>query len=186
MAFSDFKSLEQVQKAYQIKYVEADFIEYIDITPSDLFIQEFEFNQKNIDIFTSEYARCENIIYPILREVYKNFVDKYTLWSHKSIGYDSQLNGTPDYLFSTKSELGKTVLTTPIMVVVEAKQNNFIEGWGQCLAELVAIQKINNDDRKPVFAMVTDGQLWEFGKLNMNIFTKHSFSLTIANLTQIF
>ncbi len=95
----------------------------IDLKPSESFIKEFEFNQENIDIFTSEYARCENIIYPILREIYKSFIDKYTLWSHKAINYDSKLNGIADYLFSTKSELGKTVLGLPILLV---KRNKII------------------------------------------------------------
>jgi hypothetical protein len=42
-------------------------------------IQEIEFNSKNIDIFTSEVSRCENIIYPILREIFINFVFQYNL-----------------------------------------------------------------------------------------------------------
>ncbi|HEY9705147.1 MAG TPA: hypothetical protein V6C58_22105 [Allocoleopsis sp.] len=108
------------------------------------------------------------------------------MWSHKAINYDSKLNGIPDYLFSTKSELGKTVLGLQILLVVEAKQNNFIEGWGQCLAELVAVQKINQNDINPVFGIVTNGELWQFGKLENNIFTKHKSSLTIDNLAQIF
>jgi hypothetical protein len=28
-------------------------------------------------------------------------------------------------------------------LIVEAKQNDFNEGWGQCLAELVASQKLD-------------------------------------------
>jgi len=186
MAFSEYKSIEQVQKEYNIKYLEENFIDFIDLTPSEFFIKEFQFNQENIDIFTSEASRCENIIYPILREVYKKFIDKYTLWSHKGISYDNKLSGIPDYLFSTKSELGKTVLGLPILLVVEAKQNNFIEGWGQCLAELVAVQKINQNDINPVFGIVTDGELWQFGKLETNIFTKHKSSLTLDHLTQLF
>ena len=51
-------------------------------------------------------------------------------------------------LFQQNLHWGKTVLGTPIIVVVEAKRNDFIEGWGQCLAELVAIQRINDDNFK--------------------------------------
>jgi hypothetical protein len=186
MAFSDFKSIDQVQKIYQIRYEEANFIQAIDLQPSATFIQEIEFNQKNIDIFTSEAARCENIIYPILREIYKNFVSQYNLWSHKALSYDSELTGTPDYIFATKSQLGKTVLELPILLIVEAKQNNFSEGWGQCLAELIAAQKLSNDIIKPIFGIVTDGELWQFGKLETDIFTKQISSLTLASLEQIF
>ncbi|KOR29306.1 hypothetical protein TI05_15375 [Achromatium sp. WMS3] len=186
MAFSDFKTIAQVQEAYNIKYYEKDFIEYQKLTPSKHFIKEFEFSEKNIDIFTSEYSRCENVIYPILREVYKEFVDKYSLWSHKLITYDAKLNGIPDYLFATKSELGKTVVGLPIITIVEAKQNDFNEGWGQCLAELIAAQKINKSDEFPVFGIVTDGEIWQFGKLVFDKFTKNKTRITINNLNKIF
>ena len=57
------------------------------------------------------------------------------------------------------------MLGSPIIVVVEAKRSDFIEGWGQCLAGLVAAQKINDDNAIPVYGIVTDGALWEFGKI---------------------
>ena len=137
-------------------------------------------------LYTSESSRCENVIYPILREVYKSFVDRYTLWSHKSITYDTKLNGTPDYLFSTKSELGKTVLGFPIIVVVEAEKNDFSEGWGQCLAESLAVQKLNKAEEIPVYGIVTDGELWQFGKLVSDEFTKSKLRITITDLDKIF
>lgn len=186
MAFSDYKTIAQVQEEYNIKYLEADFIEIADLKPSDLFVKEFEFSEQNMDIYTSESSRCENIIYPVLREVYKSFIDKYTLWSHKSITYDAKLNGTPDYLFSTRSELGKTVLGFPIVIVVEAKKNDFSEGWGQCLAELIAVQKLNKAEELPVYGIVTDGELWQFGKLVSDKFTKSKLRITITDLDKIF
>ncbi|OAD23062.1 hypothetical protein THIOM_001114 [Candidatus Thiomargarita nelsonii] len=186
MAFSDFKSIAQTQEEYNIKYCEEEFIEPIDLKPSDFFIKEFEFSEKNMDLFTSEYSRCENVIYPILREVYKTFVDKYSLWSHKSIKYDAKLTGTPDYIFSTKSELGKTVLGLPIVLIVEAKQNDFNEGWGQCLAELVASQKLSQNEESKVYGIVTDGEVWQFGKLVSNVFTKSKSRITITDLDKIF
>ncbi|NET42132.1 hypothetical protein [Okeania sp. SIO2B3] len=186
MAFSDYKTIAQVQQEYNIKYLEADFIEITDLKPSDLFVKELKFSEQNMDIYTSESSRCESIIYPILREVYKDFTDKYTLWSHKFITYNTKLNGTPDYLFSTKSELGKTVLGFPIVVVVEAKKNDFSEGWGQCLAELIAVQKLNKAEQLPVYGIVTDGELWQFGKLVSDEFTKSKLRITITDLDKIF
>ena len=186
MAFSDYKTIAQVQEEYKIKYLEEDFIEIGDLKPSDLFVKELQFSEQNMDIFTSESSRCENIIYPILREVYKTFLDEYTLWSHKSITYDAKLNGTPDYLFSTKSELGKTVLGLPIVIIVEAKKNDFREGWGQCLAELIAVQKINEAEELPVYGIVTDGELWQFGKLVSDEFTKSKLRITTTDLDKIF
>lgn len=186
MAFTDFKSIMHVQEAYGIKYTQADYIQYAAIEPSSSFLEEFAFSQRHINVFASEAARCENVIYPILREVYKKYADSFTLWSHQSISCDAQLNGTPDYLISTKSALGKTVLESPIIVVVEAKRSDFIEGWGQCLAELVAAQKINNDNTIPVYGIVTDGALWEFGKLEENLFTQNETVLAVSDLKRVF
>ena len=186
MAFTDFKSIMQVQEAYGIKYTQADYIQYGDIEPSPGFLEEFAFSQRHINVFASEAARCENVIYPILREVYKKYADSFTLWSHQSISCDAQLSGTPDYLISTKSELGKTVLGSPIIVIVEAKRNDFIEGWGQCLAELIAVQRINNDNAIPVYGIVTDGALWEFGKLEEDLFTQNETVLAISDLNKVF
>ena len=186
MAFTDFKSLAQVQKTFNIKYVEEDYVHYDDIEPSLAFLEEFEFSQQHIDVLASETSRCENIIYPILRDVYKNYVEHLALWSHRAISYDSLLSGVPDYIVSTKSPLGKTVLGTPIIIVVEAKRNDFIQGWGQCLAELVAVQKLNGDSVKPVYGIVTDGELWQFGKLTDAVFTRDKTRLTISELGQVF
>ena len=186
MAFTDFKSIRQVQETFDIKYTEADYIQYENLEPSKAFLEEFEFSQRHINIFSSEASRCENVIYPILRDVYKNYVEWFSLWSHESISYNAELSGTPDYLVSTKSALGKTVPGIPILIIVEAKRNDFVTGWGQCLAELVAVQKINNDTLKHVYGIVTDGTLWQFGKLAGDLFTLSETALTINELKKIF
>ncbi len=186
MAFTDFKSISQVQQEYNILYDEQDFIQPQDVTPSPTFLAEFEFNWQHIDMFTSEAARCENVIYPILREVYKSYADQYSLWSHKSMSYDETLTGTPDYIVTTKSPLGKTVFGLPIVIISEAKQSDFVQGWGQCLAEMVAAQKINQNTEQPVYGIVSDGELWQFGRLVGNQFTKHKTRLALTDTERLF
>src|SRR5437016_3177104 len=110
MAFSDFKNMAQVQKEFAIRFREENFVVAPNVEPLAAFIKEFEFNRENIDLFTSEAARAEGVIFPILREVYKDYHDKFSLWIQKSVSFDDRLNGTPDYLVATKSALGKTVL----------------------------------------------------------------------------
>ena len=186
MAFTDFKSISEVQKEFSIKFSEGSFVQIKEFEISQHFLEDLEFSLDHIDIFTSEPSRCENIIYPILREIYKNYADNYSLWSHKSISYNDRLSGIPDYMISTKSELGKTVLGRPLLIIVEAKKNDFEQGWGQCLAELVTAQKMNSNDELPVYGIVTDGELWQFGKLIRNEFTKEKIRLTINDLPEIF
>lgn len=141
MSFSQFKNIADVQKAYNIRYTESLFISSIEVTVPAVLVEEFEFNKENIDIFSSEASRSELIVSPLLRAVYKNHSKNYSFWIQKPIVFDKVLFGTPDYIFSKRSSLGKTVLETPIVIVVEAKKNDFEQGWGQCLAELVAQHK---------------------------------------------
>jgi hypothetical protein len=186
MAFSDFKTIADVQKRYKIKYTQADFIVSEELSPPESFLRDLEFSKENIDIFTSEASRSEIIISPLLREIYKNHCRGYSFWIQKNIAYDETLSGTPDYIFSRKSELGITVLEKPIVIVVEAKKSDFDQGWGQCLAELVASQKINDNPQRTIYGIVTDGNLWQFGKLIVDIFTKNSENFTIDKLTRLY
>jgi len=188
MAFTDFNSADEVQKIYQISYKEEDFLLITSRTPSASFVQEFEFNATNFDIFTSEASRCETVIYPVLRDVCKQFVVDYSLWSHKSISVttDARLSGTPDYIIAQRSGLGKNVLGFPLVLIVEAKQNNFTKGWGQCLAELVAAQALNETTKRTIYGIVTDAEVWQFGRLVDTIFTRNQTRTTIDDLPKVF
>ena len=46
MAFTDFKSADEVQKAYQIKYIEEDFFAITPMLPPEYFVREFELSEK--------------------------------------------------------------------------------------------------------------------------------------------
>ena len=186
MAFSDFKTISEVQEKFRITYSEDDFVEAEPSTPSTEFLRDFEFTREHINVFASEASRCEAIIFPVLKENYKAYADQYALWIKQSIAYDAVLNGVPDYFISTRSELGKTVVGSPLILLVEAKKNDFEQGWGQCLAELVAAQKINDDPAFPVYGIVTDGTLWQFGRLIGDTFTQNRTDFALANLPTLF
>lgn len=186
MAFSDFKTISEVQEKFGIRYMSNDFFEVEAKKPSDTFIQELKFSRKYIDVFASEGARSEVVIFPILKEVYKDYAENYGLWVKKSIIYDETLSGTPDYLIATRSELGITVVGTPLIMFVEAKKNDFEQGWGQCLAEMVAAQKMNDDPDFPVYGIVTDGKMWEFGRLVQDTFIQNMTNYTVDNLPILF
>ena len=187
MAFSDFKAIPEVQEKFRIRHVENDFIEtQHTVNPSEQFLQELEFSRQYIDVFASEAARCEAVIFPVLREVYKGYAEHYALWIKKPIAYDDILNGTPDYFVSTRSELGKLVVGTPLIMLVEAKKNDFEQGWGQCLSELVAAQKINADPDTPVYGIVSDGTWWQFGQLVGDIFTQNRMSFSVEDMPSLF
>ena len=187
MAFSDFKKIPDVQKKFGIRHIENDFIKIEeDVLPSEQFLQELEFSRRYIPVFASEGARCEAVIYPVLREVYKAYAANYALWIKEPLAYDETLSGTPDYFVSTRSELGILIVGTPLIILVEAKKNDFEQGWGQCLAELVAAQKINANADMPVYGIVSDGTLWQIGHLVNETFTQNRTSFSVDNLPALF
>jgi len=73
-----------------------------------------------------------------------------------------------------------------LLFVVEAKKNDFEQGWGQCLAELVASQKFNGNSDLPVYGIVTDAILWQMGQLIGTQFIKNIDNLTIAQLSLLY
>ena len=188
MAFSDFKTISEVLEKFRITYAVKDFVQIDDAScpPSKHFLEEFEFCTQHIDIYASEAARCEAIIFPILKEVYKPYAKDYALWIKKAISYDETLSGTPDYLIATRSELGLPVVGIPLIILVEAKKNDFDMGWGQCIAEMLAAQKINGDPDTHVYGIVSDGTNWEFGLLYGDTFTRNRISVSMHNLPQLF
>ena len=89
-------------------------------------------------------------------------------------------------MVAKRSQLGKNVLDFPLVLVAEAKQNDFARGWGHCLAEMVAAQRLNGTQTLPVYGIVTDGESWQFGQLIESIFTKNRSRATIDRLEEVY
>ena len=85
-----------------------------------------------------------------------------------------------------RSPLGKVVFDKPYLLIVEAKQDNFDWGWGQCLAEMVAAQRLNGEAAIAIFGIVSNGINWEFGKLEGKRFAHHPAPYSIFELKNLF
>jgi hypothetical protein len=185
MPFTTYKGIGDVLKDYQIISSEADFLVEVPLNMTEAFKADIEFSLRELVFDNSEYAVCENLIYPTLKEVYKQHKDRLSLWSHQPISFNEKLCGVPDYIVAKRSPLGKFVFDQPYFIAVEAKRDDFAEGWGQCLAEMVAIQKINGELHQPIFGIVSNGKIWEFGQLVAARFTKNIKVYTIYDLDRL-
>jgi hypothetical protein len=184
MAFTDFKTISEVQERFLIRYEAASFIHVNPLEPNPTLVEELAFVEAYIDTRVSEFSIREGLIFPVLKEAYRPYAEKFSLWSHRFIKYDDVLIGTPDYFVSKRSELGKTVLGKPLLLMTEAKKNDFDEGWAQCLAEMIAAQKLNGSDLT-IYGIVTDGQVWQFGKLEQNLYTYNEKLFTLDALAEL-
>jgi hypothetical protein len=120
----------------------------------------------------SEKARSEMIITPVLLEVRKILQQNISLFSGEdfTVDYESGLNGICDYLISRSPEMLE--IEAPAVAVVEAKKADLKTGIGQCVAEMVAMQKFNEAKGKPIsviYGSVSNGTQWRFLKLEEKI-----------------
>ena len=186
MSFSAYKSIGAVVQEFQITYTEANFIVENDFRISDYFREDLQTMMRDGVVDNSEFAICENLIFPVLKEVWKCYRSKFILWSHQSLTYDNNLSGFPEYILAKRSPLGKVVFGKPYLLLVEAKQDKFEEGWGQCLSEMFAAQQLNEKLEMTVFGIVSNGELWQFGKLKADVFTKNITPYIIEDLDKLF
>ena len=186
MPFSSYKNIGSVLQEFQITYTEEDFIVETEFDISDYFREDLQITMADGMVDNSEFAICENLIYPVLKEVWKSYRTQFILWSHQALSYDENLSGFPEYILAKKSPLGKFVFDKPFFVLIEAKQDNFEAGWAQCMAEMVAAQRLNEKPDQDVFGIVSNGGVWQFGKLNKNCFTRDRMFYTIQDLDKLF
>ncbi|BAY79993.1 hypothetical protein NIES25_64810 (plasmid) [Nostoc linckia NIES-25] len=186
MAFSSYKTISEVLKEFLISYTESNFIKEAEFRITDYFREDLEIVMSEGVVDNSEFAICENLIYPVLKEVWKKYSSKFTLWSHHSLNYDEKLSGFPEYILAQRSPLGKVVFDKPYLILVEAKQDNFEAGWAQCLAEMIAAQRLNDELTITIFGIVSNGDRWQFAKLNAQVFTRNITFYSIQELDKLF
>jgi hypothetical protein len=185
MPFASYGAVGEVARAYQITLRQDDFVMPVDRSVSEYFRSELAFTQSHVAVDSSEFAACENLIYPVLKEVWKSFTDDFVLWSHLPLDYDADVCETPDYFLARRSPLGLWVMDKPYLVVVEAKRDDFTRGWAQCLAALLAAQRLNDLPDQTLYGITTTGQVWQFGKLNAATFTRNSRLFILSDLDEL-
>lgn len=173
MPFTSYASIGQVARKHQVRCESALFAQARPVATSNDFNAELALTLREVPYDASAEGVREALIYPLLREVWKPFRRLLTLWIRQPIAWDDDLSGTPDYLLALRSRLGHVVFEPPCrLIVVQARRDDFERGWGECLAALLAAQKINDATAGPVRGVVTNGTAWEFGLLVGNLFKR--------------
>jgi hypothetical protein len=186
MPFASYTSLSAVARAFQITLTRDTFVDPLPLAVPDALRAELAFAQRQVAFDSSEFAACENLIYPILKEVWRtSYLADFQLWSHIPLSYDADLSGTPDYFLARKSPLGVVVVEEPYLLVVEAKKDDFERGWGQCLAAMLAARKLNGRPDQVMYGITTNGSVWEVGKLQDTDFVQDLQQFTLSDLDQL-
>ncbi len=116
----------------------------------------------------TEKSRSEWIIAPVLAEFREQLHGAVSIFSGKKFDVDAALglDGYCDYLISLNPE--QYYIAAPVMTIVEAKNEDIVQGFGQCIATMLAAQLFNEREQAPfplIFGAVTTGTNWKFLKL---------------------
>jgi len=119
----------------------------------------------------TEKAKSEMLIAPILIEVRRILNNQISLFSGIDFNVDGEkgLNGFCDFLISASPQ--QLYVDSPVIMLVEAKNDNLKNGLAQCIAEMVAADFFNKKAEKQlneVYGIVTTGNQWLFMRLQNN------------------
>lgn len=144
MAYSQF-TLKEVKHKFNLQIVEDHHLflpaEIPPVTLSDyLKITLTEFLPLALAINT-EKSRSEWIIAPILAELRRQLNNQISLFSGTTFTIDEEkgLDGKCDYIISLNPE--QFYITAPIITIVEAKKEDLVQGFGQCMRLIFSIYK---------------------------------------------
>ncbi len=171
MPYSKFTSLSQVEAAFDLTLDEHQRL-FQDVPPRlpDPRLQATLDEYLPIaSAVNTEKARSELIIAPILLELRRQHPGKLGFFSGTefSVEPEAGLSGYCDYILTASADLYE--VRAPVAVLVEAKNEDIKGGLAQCLAEMVAAYRFNQqqgNDILAVYGAVTTGIIWKFLRLS--------------------
>ncbi len=172
MPYSDF-TIKKVQKDFGIQIIEkVDLFSSIGSREIGDHLKQTLLDNVSLAVaVNTEKARSELIIAPVLIEIRKIFNKEISFFSGIELNIDRErdLTGFCEFIISQSSE--QLFLNTPVITVVEAKNDNIMSGLGQCAAEMIASRIFNEQEGtilSKIYGVVTSGNMWKFLKLEGN------------------
>jgi hypothetical protein len=188
MAYSDF-TLKKVKKAFDLReQVMPLFSGEGKLEPSQWLQDTLAKGVKFALASSSEKARSEFIVAPILLEIESRNQDQFALFSGERLDVDEEkgLKGECDFILS-KGPMSSTI-QAPVFALVEAKRNDIKEGLGQCVAQMVGADIFNKDEGNGidrVYGCVTTGEDWQFLKLEEQVIVINPARYYLSDLQRI-
>ncbi|MBF0235551.1 MAG: hypothetical protein HQK65_21325 [Desulfamplus sp.] len=181
MPYGQFESVEQIARIFSIKVKDASIIKTKRIEVSEPLLNYIEKKLLDSLSFRNEATICNKVITPILNIVADNN-KPLNVWIQEPFNVDKEkgLAGEPDYLIAPATDYGG--MDVPPLCIIEAKKQDWDEGWTQALAEMIAssIKGANI-----CYGVVTTGKIWQFGKLKEGVFIKDPNQISATRELQV-
>jgi hypothetical protein len=169
MVYSDF-DLKKVRNNFGLQIHERPdlFADVRPVQPSVILANALAETAHLAIAINTEKARSEMLITPVLLEIWRRAQYQISLFSGTEFNVDEArgLTGYCDYILSRSKE--QLTINAPVVMIVEAKNENIKGGLGQCVAEMIAAQMFNEREGNAIatiYGAVTTGEIWKFLKL---------------------
>ncbi len=169
MVYSNF-TLDTAQEAFELEEIDAAgiFADFESVVPSELLTAMLARNISLATAIGTEKAKSEMIVANVLVELREQLEQCISLFSGIDFNVDPEhgLVGVCDFVVSLSPR--QFSLRAPVIILVEAKNDNLEIGLGQCVAEMVAAQRFNaekGNNISCIYGATTSGTEWRFLKL---------------------
>jgi hypothetical protein len=189
MVYSEF-TLAKVRQDFNLTLQEGQnlFATVAAVAPSNLLTAILDEYLPLAIAINSEKARSEFIIAPVLGEVRRLSSYQVSLFSGKEFNIDKNrgLTGFCDFILSCSPE--QLYITSPVIEITEAKNEDIISGLGQCIASMVAAQLFNQQSGNNIdviYGAVTTGTAWRFLTLRDQVVSIDAIEYYIKEVDKI-
>ncbi len=166
MAYSKFTLIEALSRFSLSLEESRDLFNPVPTAqPGELLRATLEENIPLALALQTEKARSEFLIAPVLLELRRQATPTIGLFSGIEFNVDDKqgLSGICDFLLARSKE--QLVLRSPVLAIIESKNENLKPGYGQCIAAMVAARLFNEragTPQKTICGAVTSGDIWKF------------------------
>ncbi len=170
MSYSRFKKLKIVTQTFGLSAQrERLFTQTTNVEASAWLLETLSISE--LLPLTNEKSKAERVISPILTEIARFYANKISFFSGENLAVNDELNGECDFFFTLVPK--SIYLESPIISLVESKNEDMEYGVAQCAAQLYGAKLFNEAENKnlPIlYGCATDGIEWRFIRFENNIF----------------
>ena len=169
MAYADFTLSRLIKRFNLTLETTVDLYSQLPaVTPDPAFLARLQRDMEMTLQVSTEKARSEFLIAPILAEVRHMAHNEIALFSGVEFTVDAlqDLSGFCDYIITRSRQ--QLFVEAPVLMLAEAKNEDMKRGYAQCFAEMIAAQLFNareGSKTEKIYGAVSIGNQWKFLEL---------------------
>ncbi len=179
-------TLSQLEARYGVSFRRGAFLAGVPPLPVPDWLKTYLDLSSDIpSAFKSEKAISEQTIAPVMLAVRDRNRQKISVFSGEMLTHQD-LSGYCDFIVTANPV--SLVPESPFIIVVEAKQQDLMSGIPQCVAEMIAARRLNEEAGLPqdvLFGCVTIGSEWLFLQYQATEVVMHSRVFYLNEVDQI-